>query len=256
MIKNISANAVISDGVEERTRIGMLTPSSNTVLEPVTHEIARQVPGLSMHFSRLRVTEIALNQLALAQFDLDPFLGAASLLVDAKCQVIAWSGTSGGWRGFKHDQEICDAIEAQYGVSATTSILAQRDLFEAHGVNEFGLLTPYTSDVQTKIVDNFGAAGFHCLAERHLGISDNYSFANVDDATIWRLCRELADEGAQSIAVICTNVKGAGLATALELELGITLYDSVSVVVLRALQLASVPVDQVHGWGRIFALSS
>ena len=88
MIKNISANAVISDGVEERTRIGMLTPSSNTVLEPVTHEIARQVPGLSMHFSRLRVTEIALNQLALAQFDLDPFLDAASLLVDAKCSTL------------------------------------------------------------------------------------------------------------------------------------------------------------------------
>ena len=110
--------------------------------------------------------------------------------------------------------------------------------------------------MQTKIVDNFGVAGFHCLAERHLGMSDNYSFANVDDATIWKLCRELADEGAQSIAVICTNVKGADLATALELELGITLYDSVSVVVLRALQLAGVPVDQVHGWGRIFALSS
>ena len=165
MSKNISVNDVISDGVGKVASIGMLTPSSNTVLEPVTQEIARQVPGLSMHFSRLRVTEIALNQLALAQFDLDPFLGAASLLVDAKCQVIAWSGTSGGWRGFKHDQEICDAIEAQYGASATTSILAQKDLFEAHGVNEFGLLTPYTSDVQTKIIDNFGVAGFHCLAE-------------------------------------------------------------------------------------------
>ena len=96
MSKNISANDVISDGVGKVASIGMLTPSSNTVLEPVTQEIARQVPGLSMHFSRLRVTEIALNQLALAQFDLDPFLGAASLLVDAKCQVIAWSGTSRG----------------------------------------------------------------------------------------------------------------------------------------------------------------
>ena len=248
-------NDVVSDSTEKFARIGMLTPSSNTVLEPVTQQIARQVPGLSMHFSRLRVTEIALNQRALAQFDLDPFLGAASLLVDAKCQVIAWSGTSGGWRGFTHDQEICDAIEAQYGVSATTSILSQKDLFEAHGVNEFGLLTPYTSDVQTKIVENFIAAGFHCLAERHLGISDNYSFANVDDATIWDLCSELADEGAQSIAVICTNVKGADLAVALESELGITLYDSVSVVVLRALQLAGVAVNGVHGWGRIFSLS-
>ena len=102
---------MISDDIEEFSRIGMLTSSSNTVLEPVTHEIVRQVPDLSMHFSRLRVTEIALNQLALAQFDLEPFLGSASMLVDTKYQVIAWSGTSGEWRGFKHDQEICDYLE-------------------------------------------------------------------------------------------------------------------------------------------------
>ena len=50
-------------------RLGMLTPSSNTVLEPVTAAMVAGLPGVSAHFSRFRVTEIALTGDALAQFD-------------------------------------------------------------------------------------------------------------------------------------------------------------------------------------------
>ena len=44
-----------------RTRLGMLTPSSNSVLEPVTYAMLADAPGTSAHFSRFRVTEIALD---------------------------------------------------------------------------------------------------------------------------------------------------------------------------------------------------
>ena len=47
----------------------MLTPSSNTVLEPVTCDMLRDAPQVSAHFSRFAVTQIALSQAALAQFD-------------------------------------------------------------------------------------------------------------------------------------------------------------------------------------------
>ena len=35
-----------------RTLLGMLTPSSNTVLEPVTCDMLREVPEASAHFGR------------------------------------------------------------------------------------------------------------------------------------------------------------------------------------------------------------
>ena len=50
-------------------RLGMLTPSSNTVLEPVTTAMLAGLPEVSVHFSRFRVTEIALSADSLAQFD-------------------------------------------------------------------------------------------------------------------------------------------------------------------------------------------
>ncbi len=58
-------------------RLGMLTPSSNTVLEPVTARMLADVAGITAHASRFAVTEIALDAAALGQFDDAPILQAA-----------------------------------------------------------------------------------------------------------------------------------------------------------------------------------
>ncbi len=238
--------------LSERIILGMLTPSSNTVLEPTTTAMLAGLGEVTAHFSRFKVTEISLSQQGLAQFDHDRFLAAADLLADAKCSAIAWNGTSAGWMGFDNDEALCARITESTGAPATTSILANNDLFRRHGVKKFGLVTPYTDDVQARILENYRAAGFDCVSERHLGISDNFSFSEISEAQVEKMCREVADEGAAAISVICTNMRGAALAERLEAELGVTVYDSISVVVLRALELAGVDATHLQGWGRIF----
>ncbi|MBT3533501.1 MAG: Asp/Glu/hydantoin racemase [Rhodospirillaceae bacterium] len=238
----------------ERTLLGMLTPSSNTVLEPTTTAMLHDLDGVTAHFSRFKVTEITLSEHGLAQFDHDRFLAAADLLADAKCQAIAWNGTSAGWLGFANDEALCARITESTGAPATTSILANNDLFRRHGVRKFGLVTPYTDDVQARILEIYRAGGFECVSERHLGISDNFSFSEITEAQVEAKCREVAAEGAEAISIICTNMRGAALAERLEAELDVTIYDSISVVVLRALELAGLDAARVRGWGRIFAL--
>jgi len=49
-------------------------------------------------------------------------------------------------------------------------------------------------------------------------------------------------------------MRGAALAERLEADLGVTVYDSISVVVLRALEQAGVDAARLRGWGRIFTL--
>ena len=44
-----------------RRRVGMITPSSNSVLEPVTAAMLAGCSDVTAHFARLRVTEIALD---------------------------------------------------------------------------------------------------------------------------------------------------------------------------------------------------
>ena len=118
-----------------RKRLGMITPSSNSVLEPVTCAMLHGVADVTAHFSRFRVTEIALDAAALNQFDASVMLPAADLLADAKVDAIAWNGTSASWLGIGRDRSLCEAITARTGMPATTSTLACIDAARALGAN-------------------------------------------------------------------------------------------------------------------------
>lgn len=209
---------------------------------------------VSVHFSRFRVTEITLSERGLGQFDQARRLAAAELLADAQVNVIAWNGTSAGWLGFDHDELLCQAIENDTGARATTSILANVELFRRNGVRRYGLVTPYTGDVQAKIIENFANAGFECVAEAHLGISDNFSFSEVKASDLRRLTEQVARTAPDGIAIICTNLAAAPLVESIEADLDVTIYDSIAVVVHQSLELAGVDVSRVKGWGRIFSL--
>ena len=106
-----------------RTLLDMLTPSSNTVLEPLTSAmLADNLPDVTAHFARFPVQEISLREAALGQFDREPILQEARLLADARVGSIVWSGTSAGWMGFEADEELCRAIAGATGVPAGTSV--------------------------------------------------------------------------------------------------------------------------------------
>ena len=236
----------------KRILIGMLTPSSNTILEPLTSAMVSGVPGVSAHFSRFRVTEISLKDAALGQFDDAPILEAARLLADARVDVICWNGTSSGWLGFDADVRLCDRIKAATGIDACTSVLALNEILESTGAKNFGLVTPYLDDVQDRILDNYSKAGFHCVAERHLNKSVNFSFSEVSPDQVGNLVREVAGAKPAAISTFCTNMNAAAAVPKLELELGIPIYDTVSTAVWKSLKLAGVDPRVVKGWGRLF----
>lgn len=233
-------------------RLGMLTPSSNTVLEPETGRLLAPMPGVSAHFARFRVTQIGLSAAALGQFDADRMTDAADLLADAKVASIIWNGTSAAWLGFAADEALCRTISGRTGTPASTAVLAFRDLFRARSLSRIGLVTPYTTDVQRAIQRNWGEAGFDCRAERHLGLSENFAFARVDPAEIARRVREVAGEGVDAVAIVCTNLAGAGGAAALEREIGVPVYDSVAVSLWQGLRLAGVGTEALARWGSLF----
>lgn len=235
-----------------RTLLGMLTPSSNTVLEPVTAALLAGLPEVSAHFGRFAVTEIAMSERALAQFAPDEILRAARLLSHARCHVIAWNGTSAGWLGHERDEALCAAITRETGAAACTSVLAIDELFGRLGVRRIGLVTPYVADVQQAIVANYARSGIDVVAERHLGLQDNHAFSDVDDDTLRRMARDTAAARPDAVVVLCTNLRGAPLVPALEAELGLPVLDSISAVVWKSLRLAGLDTRPLARWGRLF----
>jgi maleate isomerase len=231
----------------------MLTPSSNTVLEPVTAAMLAGVAGVTAHFSRFKVTEIALSGPALAQFDDSEILRAAELLAHAKVDVIAWNGTSSGWLGFERDVRLCERITRATGIAACTAMLALNEILEKTGAKRVGFVTPYLDDVQARINANYEKAGFRIVGDRHLGMRDNFSFSTVTADQIKQMTAEVAAAKPDAIAIVCTNMRGAELVQELEAAHGIPVYDTVATTVWKSLEIAGIETGRVKGWGTIFS---
>jgi len=237
-----------------RVRIGMLTPSSNTVLEPVSQAMLAGLPEISLHATRFPVTEIALSEHSDAQFETATILAAAELLAHARVDVIGWNGTSSSWLGFDRDRLLCQAITAKTGIRATSAVLALNEALTVYGAKDFGLVSPYLPAVQARIIANYRALGIDCVAERCLGLQDNFAFAETSDDTIASMVREVAAAQPDAIAVMCTNMAAAPLAAELEGALGVPVFDTVATTLWKCLALAGVEGRRLRSWGRLFDL--
>jgi maleate isomerase len=236
-------------------RIGIITPSSNICLEPTAYRLLSATGDntATAHFARIPVTRIALDDRADRQFATDTMLDAARLLADAHVDVMAWGGTAGSWLGLEHDRALCTAVTDATGIPATTSTLALLDAMRAYGVTRLGLAVPYTDDVTARIAAVYQDAGVEVVASAALGLTENAAFADVTGEQVDELIAAASaspDGGVHAVAVVCTNVFGAGRVAGAEARLGIPVLDSISATVWQVL---GVPVP---GWGELLASGS
>ncbi|CAK7562616.1 MAG: hypothetical protein SEPTF4163_000464 [Sporothrix epigloea] len=247
-------------------RLGVIVPSSNTALEPLTQEIVASLNAsdtlglkLTVHFARFRVTTIALSESANAQFTLEPMLDAARLLSDAHVDVIGWSGTSASWLGFGSDEKLCQAIQEATGIQATTAVQGMNWLLDGLPKN-VGLVTPYTQDLNQAIQKNYSSIGIEIPDDlsRYAGLSDNVSFSAVDDQVLDKMVDQVVRNGAQTVLIMCTNVRAAHRARHWEMQHAtskLLVLDSVATTVTRMLRLLGIKLhddSMVQQWGRAF----
>lgn len=234
-------------------RIGHITPSSNVQLEPLTYAMNRPLDGrLTHHFSRIRVTHLALETEADAQFRLDTMLAGARLLADAPLDGILWNGTSASWRGLENDLALCEAITRETGIPASTSTIAFYRAFRAFGWTSVALAVPYTEDITREIAIEYGRQGFPVTGTACLGIRENTAIGAAPADDIRRVLREAASSRPDCIAVVCTNFNATELVEEMEAELGIPIVDSIAVTFQEACRLAGIAAP-VRGWGKLLA---
>lgn len=244
----------------QRIRLGILTPSSNTALEPLTHallasfNVQQSTYHITAHFSRFPVTTISLSPSGLAQFDLAPILTAAELLAHAEVDIIGWSGTSAGWLGFDKDIRLCEEIEKATGIKATTSILALNKALGLWGIEKLGLITPYLDDVQMKIMENYAAIGVVIEEgmEKHLGVVKNTDIADIGEEVLDGLVKDVVGKRVDAVTTFCTNLVAAQRVEFWEKEHGIPVFDTMATVIWDMLAECGVDAKGVNGWGMIF----
>lgn len=239
--------------VKEQKKIGMLTPSSNTVLEPVcSNMVYGKEKIVTMHYGRFPVTKISLEKDALAQFDMEPMLRAAYMLADADVDIIAWNGTSGGWLGFDIDRKLCEKIEEETGIPATTSMLSQIQAFEEDRVKSVHLITPYLSRINELIIDEYKNCGVEVVNSICLNQSVNRSFALVAQKKIKDMFEQVCKDPAGGISVVCTNFPAIWSVQEMEEKYYTKVYDTINTLVWSSMKMIGVPPEIVKGWGKIF----
>ena len=233
-----------------------ITPSGNTVVERTTRAMLRDVHNVAPIFSRSPVH--GARDLFPDSYDWEGMFRAAELLAHAQPGVILWNGSKGGAIGFDRDRELCARITERTGIAAETSALALERLLRARGFSRIALVTPYAESYQQRLITRFAAEGFLTVAENHLGLTDNLSFAAVPYATIIDQAREVAAARPDVILAWCTNYPAAPVAAAVEALTKIPFWDATALGVKGALDaLDALGALGTPGpgaaWGSLFA---
>ncbi len=185
-------------------RVGIILPSSNVVVEALIRE--DRSTDTEYHTARIRVDLVSNASASQHQFAIEGFLDAAALLVDAEVETLVWAGTSGMWLGLDYDRRICDALSNRFGIPATTASIAFVETCKRNAVSRLGLLTPFLSEVQHRIVAVLTHEGIDVPAEHHFGVAQSRRMADLSPADIDAQIRLLGRE-TDAVGCVCTNMR-------------------------------------------------
>jgi maleate isomerase len=217
-------------------RLGLMSPSSNTMMEP---DFAGGLPrGTTLHTARmfLQDTTAAGENRMLDEFALP----AARDLGTARPDIVVFGCTSAGaLRGNDYDTRLCAQISELTGAPAVSTIGSVRSAIEASGAASIGVITPYVDELNEKIRASIEADGVQVAAIAGLGITDNFQIAQVsqDDIVAFavRALGQLAATGRiDLIFASCTNFAAMAARQSITDRLGLPVVTSNQAVLAAA----------------------
>jgi maleate isomerase len=206
------------------TRVGLLVPSSNSVMEV---DFYRRLPDdTTLHTARMYLERTTLE----GENDMldDHTMPAARDLGTARPHVVVFGCTSAGaLRGNDYDAELCRRIGEETGAAVVSVIASVRRAISSRGGSRVGVLTPYVHALNEKIQASLEEDGAEVAAMHGLGITDNFTIANVTPAAIADFAAErLHDVPMDLVFVSCTNFRAMDAIPLIEGRLGLPVITS------------------------------
>lgn len=233
-------------------RIGMIVPSSNTVVEPICNRIFAGIEDIvTVHYSRLPVVRVSMDRDSDRQFEIDAMLLAAKQLAQAKVDAIVWNGTAGSWLGVDRDRKMCQEIEKETGIPMGTASLGMVHSYKDFGISRLHLITPYIKEMNDAIIREYQKLELKPIDVTGLGITENTEIGSVTQEQLEQLCCSTHAAAGEGIAVVCTNLAAAWRAEEIERQTGAIVFDSVTAAVREGLQLSGLDNLSFRGWGKL-----
>lgn len=233
-------------GRQDRKRIGLLLPSSNTTQEA---EFTRILPdGVTLHVARLPLRTVEPASTARIVEDIE---SESEKLADADVDAIVLAATAPSSRnGIGYDQELIKRIEAASGRKATTASTALIQALAALDVKRLVIAAPWSDGVNVTAAAFIEASGFSVLAHRALGLVSNLEIGLLEEQTAYDLGIAVDQPDAQAVMLACGNWLTMGVVDRLEVVLGKPVLTTNQVSLWAVLRLAGYH-GPVFGWGQL-----
>lgn len=225
----------------EPIRVGLLVPSSNTVMEVDFH---RHLPAsrFTVHTGRMYLEETTPE--AESEMLDHHVMPAARDVGTARPDVLVFGCTSAGaLRGNDADVELCARIAQATGTRVVSTIGSVREALARRGARRIGVITPYVEGLNERIRESIQADGVVVDVIRGLGITENFAIARVDPAEIVRFAAETMRDRRVDVAFAsCTNFRAVDAIAGIEEALGKPVVTSNQAV------LEAILLDQGLAW--------
>ena len=204
----------------------MIVPSSNTVVEPICSRLfAGMEAQITVHYARLEVINVSLDEGSARQFTSDAMVRAAMQLAQANADAIVWNGTAGSWLGIERDRRIFRRIEKETGIKTSTASLGLVNSCRDFPVECLHLVTPYIKEINDAIIREYEALGLKISGVTGLGITKNTDIGSVTAGQMEDFQKHTgAKKPGGNWEVVCTNLAAAWRAEAIEKKTGAVLF--------------------------------
>ena len=183
--------------------VGLIVPSSNTVMEPDFH---RQIGSTAIiSTTRIFLRDVTRDEeVSMLENDLPK---AIQLIRTTAPDVVVFGCTSAGSLGTAaHDRGIADQIRSGAGAPAVTVLGAVLARIRAINPRHLALFTPYTEDLTKSVASSLTEAGYAPVKAAGMGIRANLEIGSVPPHEVVRFVEsQLGDCSPDCIFLSCTN---------------------------------------------------
>jgi maleate isomerase len=218
-----------------RTRIALLVPSSNTVMENDLHN-ALPREHFTVHTDRMFLIETTRD--AEIRMIEDYASAAAKDLATVNPDLLVFGCTSAGSLfGLEYDAKTCRNLGELAGCPALGVVNAVSDALERVDARKIAVITPYIKDLTQSVADALGNGKREIVAAHGMGISVNVELADPTPGDIVRFAKEKLESASfDTLFVSCTNFRALEAKKELEELFGVHVVTSNSSVIDAIMQ--------------------
>jgi maleate isomerase len=238
----------MADRGPSTVRVGLMIPSSNTVMEVDFYR--RLGPNVTLHTGRMYMEDTTPE--AEGEMLDKHAMPAARDVGTARPHVIVFGCTSAGaLRGNDSDAALCRRIGEETGAAVVSVISSVRRAIRRRSARRVGIVTPYVDSLNEKIRASVEADGVEVAAIHGLGITENFEIANVTPRNIAEFVADrLAGLPIDLVFVSCTNFRAMEAIPDIERQVGIPVVTSnqsaleATLEAVESIQSVSLPAAQ------------